>query len=141
MKYQIENLKDTIAKEYGFNSWDQYFDYFITTKPGRRILRNAIRKVLWEVLLLSDDLLSSPKYILKNYESKDLDSTVREKWYDLHQELHEINRKKKRTSFLSFTPLTMEECNQCPSIKIKIKKDRKQRNRVQNQVPLPNTLR
>ena len=73
MKCQIENIKDTIAREYGFSSWDQYFEYFITTKPGRKVLRSGIRKVLWEVLLLSNDLLSCPKCILKNYESKELE--------------------------------------------------------------------
>ena len=44
MKCQIENIKDAIAKEYGFNSWDQYFEYFITTKPGRKVLETASEK-------------------------------------------------------------------------------------------------
>ncbi len=92
MKCQIENIKDEIAKEYGFNSWDQYFEYFITTRPGRIILRNGIRKVLCEVLFLSNDLLSSPKYILKNYESKELDDKVVEKYYNRRRKLHEMNK-------------------------------------------------
>jgi len=92
MKCQIENIKDTIAREYGFSSWDQYFEYFITTKPGRKVLRNGIRKVLWEVLLLSNDLLSCPKCILKNYESKELDFKAGERCYNLRQELHELKK-------------------------------------------------
>lgn len=92
MKCHIENIKDTIAMEYGFNSWDQYFEYFITTKPGRKVLRNGIRKVLWEVLLLSNDLLSCPKCILNNYESKELDFKAGERCYNLRQELHELKK-------------------------------------------------
>ncbi len=95
MKCQVENIKDKIAKEYGFNSWDQYFDYFITTNPGRKILRNGIRKVLWGVLLLSNDLLSCPKCTLKNYKSKESDINVGERCYNLSRELHEINKKTK----------------------------------------------
>lgn len=139
MKFQIENLKDKIAKEYGFNTWNQYFEFFNTTKPGRKILRNGIRKVLWEVLSLSDDLLLSPKDVLTN-ESKELDPKGKEKWFDRRRELHEINKKTKRTPVLSFTPLIKDECLDCASIKIKINKVRKQRNRVQDQVVSPNSL-
>lgn len=96
MKCQIESIKDTIAKEYGFSSWDQYFEYFITTKPGRKVLRNGIRKVLWEVLLLSNDLLSCPKCILKNYESKELHIKAGGKCYNLHRELHKLNKNTKQ---------------------------------------------
>ena len=140
MKFQIENLKDKIAKEYGFNTWNQFFEYFNTTKPGRKILRNGIRKVLWEVLSLSNDLLVSPKDILTNYESKDLDPKEKEKWFDRRRELYEINKKTKRTPVLSFTPIIKEECVDCASIKIKINKVRKQRSRGQDQVVSANSL-
>lgn len=93
MKYQIENIKDAIAKEYGFNSWDQYFEYFVTTKPGRKVIQNGIRKVLWQVLLLSDDLLSCPKCISKNYESKELDMKPGKRRYNIRHELHQLTNK------------------------------------------------
>jgi hypothetical protein len=102
MKCQIENIKDTIAKEYGFNSWDQYFEYFITTKPGRKVLRSGIRKVLWEVLLLSNDLLSCPKCILKNYDSKELNIMIGERCYNLRLELHKMKKNAKQLENYTF---------------------------------------
>lgn len=90
MKCQIENIKETIAQDYGFGNWDQYFEFFITTKPGREVLQNGLRKLLWKVLLLSKDVNSCPNCFVKNGETKEFDVNAELKCFNLCSELQEM---------------------------------------------------
>lgn len=89
MKCQIENIKDTIAKDYGFSNWNQFFEFFITTKPGREVIQNGLRKVLWKVLLLSKDSKSYPDCFVKNDELKEIDVKAKQRCFNLCNEFQE----------------------------------------------------
>lgn len=67
---QIENIKNIIANEYGFDSWNPYFEYFNTTEPGRKIIQKGIDKAIKMSLLLSDFRHSCPNCIVEVFEDK-----------------------------------------------------------------------
>lgn len=90
MKCQIENIKDTIAKDYGFSNWNQYFEFFITTKPGREIIQNGLRKVLLKVFHLSNDLKVCPHCFEGNDEFKEWDVKAGLRCCNRYSELQEM---------------------------------------------------
>ena len=57
---QVENILNEVAKESGFDNWEQYFNCFQTTEPGRRVINKGIRKAVTKALFLSDVMLSCP---------------------------------------------------------------------------------
>jgi hypothetical protein len=67
---QIENIKNLIAQKYGFDNWDDYFECFRTTEPGRKLIQRGINKAIRLALLLSEVRHSCPKCILNEYEVK-----------------------------------------------------------------------
>lgn len=55
---QVESILNEIAQESGFDNWEQYFNCFQTTEPGRRVINKGIRKAVTKALFLSDVMLS-----------------------------------------------------------------------------------
>ena len=102
MKCHIENIKESIAREYGFGSWRQYFDCFITTHPGRKVLQNGIRRVLSELLNRPDDFLACPNCFIKHYELKELNVKAGLSCFHLRRDLREMNRKTRYANDYSF---------------------------------------
>lgn len=90
MKCQIENIKDTIAKDYGFSNWNQYFEFFITTKPGREVIQNGLRKVLLKVLHLSNDLKLCPHCFEGKDELKEWDVKAGLRCFNRYSEIQEM---------------------------------------------------
>lgn len=50
---QVESILNEIAQESGFDNWEQYFNCFQTTEPGRRVINKGIRKAVTKALFLS----------------------------------------------------------------------------------------
>lgn len=73
---RIKNIKNEIAREYGFNNWDQYFECFRTTEPGRMVIQKGINRALSQALLFPETS-SCPECIQKKCESKDYDDLLR----------------------------------------------------------------
>ena len=51
---QVETILNDIAQESGFDNWEQYFECFLTTEPGRRVINKGIRKAVTKALFLFD---------------------------------------------------------------------------------------
>lgn len=87
---QVETILNDIAQENGFDNWEQYFECFRTTEPGRRVINKGIRKAINEALrqpVVSGSLRSSEHeiktkemryidYINRGFERCDLNDTV-----------------------------------------------------------------
>lgn len=50
---KAENILIAIAQENGFDTWEQYFECFITTDAGRRVINKDILKAVNQALILS----------------------------------------------------------------------------------------
>tara|TARA_R100001244_G_scaffold114354_1_gene84721 strand:- start:75 stop:257 length:183 start_codon:yes stop_codon:yes gene_type:complete len=50
---KAENILIEIAQENGFDTWEQYFECFITTDAGRRVINKGILKAVNQALILS----------------------------------------------------------------------------------------
>jgi hypothetical protein len=50
---KAENILIEIAQENGFDTWEQYFECFRTTEPGRRVINEGILQAVNQSLILS----------------------------------------------------------------------------------------
>jgi hypothetical protein len=50
---KAENILIEIAQENGFDTWEQYFECFRTTEPGRQVINEGILKAVNQALILS----------------------------------------------------------------------------------------
>ena len=50
---KAENILIEIAQENGFDTWEQYFECFRTTEPGRRVINEGILQAVNQALILS----------------------------------------------------------------------------------------
>jgi hypothetical protein len=50
---KAEDILIEIAQENGFDTWQQYFECFRTTEPGRRVINEGILQAVNQALILS----------------------------------------------------------------------------------------
>ncbi|MBL7972637.1 MAG: hypothetical protein JNL03_14050 [Prolixibacteraceae bacterium] len=67
---RIKNIKNEIAREYGFDHWDEYFECFGTTEPGRMIIQKGINRALCRALHYPEES-SCSECVEKKCDSKD----------------------------------------------------------------------
>jgi hypothetical protein len=73
---KAENILIEIAQENGFDTWEQYFECFRTTEPGRRVINEGILKAVNQALILSG--VSQQRELLKSFADEAMNW-----WYEI----------------------------------------------------------